>query len=1188
MREVIEQILDGTYDYKKGSLSFSCTKLEIELQKGENYEGSFTVSASEGKYTIGYVTASDPRMECLATELRGNYEEIAFCFHGECLEEGEVVKGEFQIVSNKGEYYLPFVVSVEYSVPQSYVGPVKNMMQFTSLAKGNWEEAVRVFYTPSFVKILKGEDENLLLLYQGLSSQEGNEQQVEEFLVAANKKQRVEYLVSEKRVYWENPLGMVEQTINIFRNGWGYTKLEVSCVGEFLYAEKNVITENDFLGNRFTLPVYIDNDLLHHGKNMGNIILRSLTGKIEIPVTIMCHDKESRAHIESAEHKKNIYRLMDTFLSYRLKKKSRTDWLTDTTRIVERMIALDERDITTRLFQAHLLITKEQKNEAGWILEHAGILMDEEINPVVEAYYLYLNTLFRKEEGYSGEISWRVNKIYREHSDWRVAWLLLFMNDEYSSNPVKKWSFLKEQFENGCKSPFIYLEAILLLNANPTLLRKMEAFEIQVLNYGCRQDCIGIELVEQVIYLSERVKEFHPLLYRFLVRVYNQKKDQRVLKEICTLLIKGNKVGKDSFVWFERGVKEEIRITNLFEYYMLSMDLDKEHEIPKQVLLYFTYQTNLDYLHNAYLFCYVTRKEREYVEIYKNYRPRMEMFVQEQLAKGRMNADLAYLYKRYLKPDMVNEDTAENLSKLLFAYEIRFEQKDIRNIIVCQPNHLKEQKYPVSGDRAWIPIYSKDSCILFENHQGMRFFCGVPYSRELLMSPVGFIEKLSSLVVNNPSFDILLLEKRPGNTRSNAVELSRLQRMARYEYLPNALKADIVLELIRYFYNEDDRRNLVGFFEKLDGTCMSDLQRAEVLRYMVLGDCIDMAYEWVNHYGDAQVDERILLRLYETLTERVTEESADRLTMHVYKLFSNGKYSMGLVRFLMGHYKGLTRDLRKIWNVSKSYSMERKEFCERILVQIMFSGYYVAEQGAIFKEYVFSNGSEKIEKAYLARNSYEFLTNDKVIQADMLTEISRMYVEKQNIPDVCKIAYLKYYAEHKDEIHREDELIISDFLEEMLQKNIRLNCFLELRKYCSLATRFMDKSIIEYYADADTDAEPVIHYLITRDGEEDKKYQKEPMEHVYGNVFVKEFIVFFGERVQYYIEESDKEGKGKLTQSGICQRGEVLDEELPGSYGMINDIIISKSMQDYSTFDDLLEEYYKKKFYNQELFKAIR
>ena len=76
MREVVEQLITNKYDYEKGSLDFSCTKLEMEIRQGEVREGSFRIFSTEGKYTKGYISSTDPRMECLTTEFVGNEEEI--------------------------------------------------------------------------------------------------------------------------------------------------------------------------------------------------------------------------------------------------------------------------------------------------------------------------------------------------------------------------------------------------------------------------------------------------------------------------------------------------------------------------------------------------------------------------------------------------------------------------------------------------------------------------------------------------------------------------------------------------------------------------------------------------------------------------------------------------------------------------------------------------------------------------------------------------------------------------------------------------------------------------------------------------------------------------------------------------------------------------------------------------------
>lgn len=1184
MKEVIEQILEGTYDYEKGSLDFSCTKLEIEISKGEIYEGSFTIYASGGKYTLGYVTTSDPRMECLSTEIHGDWEEVSFRFHGEWMEEGEVTKGEFKVVSNKGEYYLPYVVSVVHGVPRSSIGPIRNLLQFTNLAKINWQEGVEVFYTAAFENMLKECGNHLYLLYRGLAEKEGDSQSVDEFLVAANKKKRVEFQVSEKRIFLENVTGIQEQNLNIFRNGWGYTRLEIWCDGDFLFVEKNLITDDDFLGNRFILPVYIDVECLHQGRNYGKIILKDLGNEIEIPITIVQRMTNRQQFIQKGEYKKNLCKLMQSFQRYRLEKQRKTEWLEETTGIIERLVATGERDVSARLLQAHLLITKGQVNEAGWILEHVGELMDEEISPTLEAYYIYLNTLYRKETGYTGEMSWRVERIYQEYGkDWRVAWLLLFLSEEYSKDPLVKWNFLREQFENGCRSPLIYLEALLLLNMNPTMLRELDVFEVQVLHYGRKQDAIGLELLEQILYLTERVKEYHSLLYLFLVECYRQKREERILKEICIQLIKGNRTDKEAFEWFLKGIEAGLRITNLYEYFMLSMDLDKEPDIPRQVLLYFSYQTNLDYLHNAYLFYFVTKRERSMPEVFTAYEARMEMFVREQIAKGHINRHLASLYRHFLKKSMINEGMAESLSRLLFASEIQFERKDIRSVIVCQPNHTKEQRFPVVGDRVWVPLYGKGNCLFFETNQGVRLAGdNVVHLLENYVLPKEVLEPVIMCVENNPALDIYLYESNSQGVDIDSTDLERLVRLSRYEYMPDLLRGDIVLRIVQYYHEKKDKNRMLEYLDTLDGGFMSASQRGEIIRYMVLGEWMDKAYEWYDFYGNCKVDAKILHLLLETKIERNTGEGKERLASYAYNLMTRGIYSAEIIKFLMNCYNGLIRDLRKVWNASQEYEMERALFCERFLVQLLFSGYFVGEESKVFKEYVLENGDAQLIHAYLVKNSYDSYVTDKMIQWEVLLEISRLHATGQKVEEICRLAYLKYYAEHKNEIQKEDEQVIRDFLNELLQKGIRLGCLLELRQYSSYSDILADKTIVEYRADKD--AQPVIHYLIMKEDGEVGEYVAEPMYSVMDGLFVKEFILFFGESIQYYIVE-EPAGTGRLTQSGTVQRGELLGEELSGRYGRITDIIISKIMQDYDTFDNLLEEYYRNDFYNRKLFQ---
>ena len=91
------------------------------------------------------------------------------------------------------------------------------------------------------------------------------------------------------------------------------------------------------------------------------------------------------------------------------------------------------------------------------------------------------------------------------------------------------------------------------------------------------------------------------------------------------------------------------------------------------------------------------------------------------------------------------------------------------------------------------------------------------------------------------------------------------------------------------------------------------------------------------------------------------------------------------------------------------------------------------------------------------------------------------------------------------------------------------------------------------------------------------------MKEAYGGVFFKEFVLFFGETVQYYITE-EKDGEEQLTESGTLQRSDETGDEEESRYRLINDIVVSRALQDRDTMDRLLEEYYRKDFIGGKLF----
>lgn len=1183
---IIDRILEGDFDYENGSLDFSCAKIELFLKKGEQREGTFRIISPQGQFAGGSVYSSDLRMECLTPEFTGCDEEISYRFHGETLEEGDVVKGNFYVISNHGEYYLPFVASVEHTVLESSVGSVKNLFHFTNLAKSNWQEAVRLFYTPDFARLFSGSDVQYQDAYRALSAVDGREQNVEEFLIHINKKQRVEFLTEEKELTVELSAGtydVAERELTIVRNGWGYTRLQVECSGDFIFVEKECLTDDDFLGAYCRLPVFIDRSLCREGKNYGRIFLYNSYVSLTIPVTVKCGNGLPGKNRE-LPRKRCIVQLMEFYLAFRMRKISTGTWLKETRALVDKLVFMDENDIAAKLFRAQVLITEESYNEAGWLLDHVSDLLEggKEDNRLL-AYYLYLTTLIHKDADYIDRVTADVEHIYRQdNSNWRAAWLLLYLSEEFHKSVTGKWIFLEKQFAAGCSSPVLYMEALALLNGNPALLRKLGAFERQILLFGARKDGLRQEIVEQLIYLMKKVKDYSPVLFRLLDKLYQKESDVRILQEICTLLIKGGKTGEECIGWYSAGVEAQLRITNLYEYYMMSLDLDEPREIPKVALMYFSYQNNLDYEHSAYLYDYILRHRDRFGDIYETYRPRIEQFVAEQIRKGHINRYLADLYSRLLKPEMVNETNSVQLSRLLFTHLIRVEDDRIRKLYVYQPGNLRPAEYVLADGCAWAALYGGDYTLCFEDAWNNRFISSVEYSTERLMRQGRNLSWLKPPVGANPEFDIYLCCGDKSKAAGNEEEFGRMVWAAASDCADLKVKKRLYFSILQHFYETDNIRALDNYIRSIPPELMTDRERGAAVKYMMLCGNYELAGQWLEVYGPYFMDPKILVRLLGQLIERERRIEKPALLAGAVYVFEKGKYDSLTLEYLTLYYRGMTRGMRDIWKAAKSFDIDRYRLAERILLQMLYSGAFVGEKMEIFRYYISQGAKPGIEEAFLAQCAYDYFVRERVTEREVFTEILNMYRRGEAVQKVCKLAFLKYYAENADERTEDVLQAAGSFMGEFLDRKVHLACFREYRNMPEVQRIMSDKTIIEYRTAQKNKA--CIHYCILHENGEAGEYIAEQMREVYGGVFFKEFILFFGESLQYYITEG-REGGEQLTESGTLQKSDGNGNEEDSRYHLINDIVISKTLQDFDTMDDLLEEYYKKEFMNGRLFE---
>ncbi len=382
MRDIVSNILNGNYIQSSSALNYSVAKVETDLSYDCDYEGSFRVYTTDGSAMQGWVVSSDQRMEILTPEVTGAETEVGYHFHADLCKPGDEIKGQISIISDHGEYSIPFDIRIEPGDLPSSMGPIRNLFNFVNLAKSNWEEALELFYSPNFRRIFCGTDEYYNGLYSCLSANAKNPRNLEEFLLCTGKKSRVQYYY-EKKVFETSIIGveysekLVERELEIMRSGWGYTDIDIEIDGDFILTRRENLCENDFTGNFCLLKIFIDTEKCSKGRREGRIVLRNSFTRLEIPVIV-----KGRTELFGSRKVRTRSLLMEQmtrdYIMNGLGLMDDKEWFDRTGACVEQLSSLGGDDPYVRLFKARLLCIDGRPNEASWLVDQAADIIEHE------------------------------------------------------------------------------------------------------------------------------------------------------------------------------------------------------------------------------------------------------------------------------------------------------------------------------------------------------------------------------------------------------------------------------------------------------------------------------------------------------------------------------------------------------------------------------------------------------------------------------------------------------------------------------------------------------------------------------------------------------------------------------------------------------------------------------------------
>ena len=1181
VRARIGQIAAGRFNGTKPILAFSEETIDLSVIEGRSEAGSFVIESTNQIKICGIVYSTNPRMECLNPHFEGEKVRIRYQFNSKGLTEGDACEGKFVIVCNQIEYSLSFCARITRLYAEASTGAVKSLDDFTRLAASNWDEAYHLFYNRNFLNTIPYDNVYERLTYEGFACARPSGQNMEEFLIGVNKKQPVSISVDKSEEIFMASKEPQSGCFTITKDNWGYTEIRLRTDCEFIKLSKPVLTLDDFIGKTYLYEYIIDASAMHAGRNFGRIYIDGVYQSFTIDITAGVRDDDGSISdiAVTKDIKECMVGIMELYTSFRLKRIVTGVWANETISILNHLHALMPDEHMYELMKAQAFIINRQRQEAKWILDDFKHSNPDKKAPIW-GYYLYLMTLLEREPSYVDNMTHEVELIFYENPDSVLLfWVLLFLRDQYFDDSAGKLKDIKYWVLRGCSSPYLYIEAYYLISQDPYLIKELSVFELRILSWAVKKKALTKELAGAIFEAVDLAGGFDNRVYELLTAAYEICPEAEYVGIICSYLIKGHKNDTCFHKWFELGIENKLRLTGLYESYLITMDDRQISPVPKIIQMYFSFDNKLPYRKLAVLYNNIIAAKETEPEVYHKYRKAMGRFAMDQAQLRHIDDNLAVLYEDMLELGFINEELSAAFSDIIYTHKLIVFDKRIVRAIIYQ-NEMKEpQIVPVTDQCAYFELFSNDYVILFEDSRGYRYVKSISYRLQRLMDAEKYLDRCISLSPDRPQYIVSHFKHVRDYSDFTKDDLKLFKPVFYSESFSDSYKAVMGYRILKYCQLHDYEDYVRPFLQSINFDTLQKDARKYLIDMLVSNRLYEKAYDMAMEYGIDMLAAASKVVLCENAL-KVQHVDDDFMVQLAISAFKTGKYSDLVLKYLCENYTGPTDELINLWHAADKFSISSMKLDERILEQGIYTQIEPEKISDIFMEYYKRAGNEKLILAYISLVAHGYLHSGGC-KADFIFDIiEKRFIGNRTLNDACQLALLKHFAEKTDITQAELE-IEDTLLKYYIYNNMYFDFFARL-DYRLLKKYFIyDKAFLQY--ESTPGAHVVLHYSRDEDGEE---FNSEDMVEMYDGIYVKTFVIFFGELIRYYItEEHDNSIEVKESNRLTCNN-------IPGDndhsrYNLINEMIISDTLSDETTLKSNIDEYKRLDAATKQLFKLI-
>lgn len=1185
MRERINRLAKGIIDADAPLLLIQPETVEETVQAGELTNKELYVADADGRFIKGLIYSSNIRVRIRSNAFGGNRNHISYEVDSKYLTKGDVISGAFYLVTNGGERKIPYSFSVELGVSKRTLEALKTPVDFAEIARKDQDMALRLFEYQDFTDAPFMQDTHIRTLYDGLKGRGNRQNLLEEFLVALHAKQPVTLETDRSVRQYEGIKCLSQDFLEVRMSTWGYVKFDVSADGDFLELPKKSYTSQDFKDGVCQVPFLVNPAHLHRGRNLGRMVITTIRDSFEVGIEVQAAlETVKKAPGSQAE----LARYLELRLEYEMGQYEERLLINQMKQALEHVKGYP-------ILKAELKILDGEKEQASALLEECRKEVMEQRLEQKDwyCYYQYLQYLLTEKPSYKENLIRLIQKILYEEKGYPYLFLLLTRLDaDMQQNPSEMLEQMQELFENGCRSPYLYAKAFALYRENPQLLKAIGSFELQVMVFAGKRDMLKKELALRIAQLAPVTRSVGRLYSRLLMKLYEQYPEREVLEAVCGMLIKGDCRDSAYFTWYEKALKEGVSLTRLYEYFLYSLPKDYPYLLPKEILLYFSYEKYMDDYSRSVLYMNIIKYMSPDAPLYKQYERDIEQFAMDQLLRAKVNQRLVVLYQYMIYKEMIDERVAKVLPSILKSYRVRLNNPNMKYVIVCYEELEEEDAFPIKDGVAYVPLFLEHSVLLFQDAYGNRYANISCHKLPAMDTDEAKIRELEEqcydIYPNHPMLRLQECGEIVSTGIENDADMMTLKRVSTDMKLRVLYRKKILTQMIAHFRRKMDCEGNglaadAEYLLDLELERLSREERAGVCEMLIHQDCIEEAFEIVRRFGCEGVSSKLLAKLCGQMILNQLFDEDEMLLGLSCQMFSEGFYDTVLLDYLCEHFNGSTKQMYRILSQSVQDHVEIYDMPERLIAQMMFAS-ETDHLDQVFDWYVAGKQtSDSIMRAYFTMKSSDYFLKERPTGERVFAYLESAVhglEDKKRIPTIYLLALTKYYSTLEN-LDQERKSLCKIMVELLMDEGRVFAYFHDLGKLIPMPDSVMERVIIEYRGGRE--AWPELQVRVLPDEEE---FRSEEMKKVYPGIFVRQKVLFEGEILEYRVHET-RNGDRKLTAEGKLAYDAENNVRTQSRFTALNEMGICLSQKDEEPLKEKMKKYLTDSAMMEELFPLM-